>query len=46
MDDACHLLGIFTDGDLRRTFEKSVALLTNRFAELMSQGRTIEPDQN
>ena len=46
MDDACHLLGIFTDGDLRRTFEKGVAGLDKPIAELMtSQGRTIEPDK-
>jgi arabinose-5-phosphate isomerase len=46
MDDACNLLGIFTDGDLRRTFEKGITALEKPIAELMTtQGRTIEPDK-
>jgi arabinose-5-phosphate isomerase len=39
-------MGIFTDGDLRRTFEKGITALEKPIAELMTnQGRTIEPDK-
>ncbi len=46
VDAGQRILGIFTDGDLRRTFEKQVDLQKATIAELMhAKPRTIGPDQ-
>lgn len=46
IDDAGRLAGIFTDGDLRRTLEKSVDIHAADIAGLMTRGpKTIGPDQ-
>ena len=46
MDDACNLLGIFTDGDLRRTFEKGLTALEKPIADLMTAHcQTVAVDQ-
>ncbi|HEV8691397.1 MAG TPA: KpsF/GutQ family sugar-phosphate isomerase [Ideonella sp.] len=45
VDDAGRVLGIFTDGDLRRLIEKGVDLRTMRAREVMHPGpRTIRDD--
>lgn len=45
VDDSRRVLGIFTDGDLRRTLEKRVDFSTARIAALMTpSARTIAPD--
>ena len=44
-DNAGHLLGVFTDGDLRRAMDRSVNLKTTRMAEVMTRGGwTVAPD--
>ena len=46
VDDAGKLAGIFTDGDLRRTLEKSVDIHAANIADLMTTNpKTIGPDQ-
>jgi arabinose-5-phosphate isomerase len=46
VDDAGRLAGIFTDGDLRRTLEKSVDVHAANIADLMtSNPKVIGPDQ-
>jgi len=46
VDQAQHLLGIYTDGDLRRTLEKKLDFTTTPVSAVMSkQPRTIGPDQ-
>ena len=41
-----HVIGIFTDGDLRRTLQKGVDLHTTPIASVMSRNpRTITPDK-
>ncbi|NOT19293.1 MAG: KpsF/GutQ family sugar-phosphate isomerase [Sideroxydans sp.] len=45
VDSAHHLLGIYTDGDLRRTLEKKVDFSTTPVASVMSKTpRSIDPD--
>jgi arabinose-5-phosphate isomerase len=45
VDDAGHVLGMFTDGDLRRKIEAGVDLRTTTAAQLMTPGpRTIRDD--
>ena len=46
LDDAGRVIGIFTDGDLRRSLEKGVDLRSARIAEVMTPApRTISPDK-
>jgi arabinose-5-phosphate isomerase len=46
VDDADRVLGIFTDGDLRRTLEKGVDLRTTRIVDVMRGApRTIRPER-
>jgi arabinose-5-phosphate isomerase len=46
LDDEGRMLGIFTDGDLRRAFEKRIDLRTARIDSVMHTGpRTIGPDR-
>jgi arabinose-5-phosphate isomerase len=46
LDDAGRVVGIFTDGDLRRALEKGVDLRAARIAEVMTAApRTIGPDR-
>jgi arabinose-5-phosphate isomerase len=46
VDEAGRLEGVFTDGDLRRTLEKSVDVHTASIADLMTRNpKTIGPDQ-
>jgi arabinose-5-phosphate isomerase len=45
VDDSKHLLGIYTDGDLRRTLEKKLDFSTTPVSEVMSKNpRNIGPD--
>ncbi len=45
VDDARRVLGIYTDGDLRRTLEKNVDFKSTSVSEVMSRNpRTIGPD--
>ncbi len=45
VDDAQHVLGIFTDGDLRRTLEREVNVHTALISELMTRNcKTTSPD--
>ena len=45
VDDAQHVLGIYTDGDLRRTLEKRLDLATTPVSAVMSRNpRSITPD--
>jgi arabinose-5-phosphate isomerase len=45
-DDSDRLIGIITDGDLRRMLEKSVAIDAIRVTDIMTTGpKTIEPDR-
>jgi arabinose-5-phosphate isomerase len=45
VDDAHHLLGIYTDGDLRRTLEKKLDFGTTPISMVMSaKPRSISPD--
>jgi arabinose-5-phosphate isomerase len=44
VDDAQRLVGIFTDGDLRRSLERDVNLRTTRIEEVMTRGpRSVQP---
>ncbi len=46
LDDDGRVLGILTDGDLRRALEKGVDLRSARITEIMTRGpRTIGPDK-
>lgn len=46
VDDALHLLGIITDGDLRRMLENTTAIEEVKAADIMSkQPHTIEVDE-
>ena len=46
LDRNRHVIGIFTDGDLRRTLQKGVDLHTTPIASVMTrQPRTITPDK-
>lgn len=46
LDDAARVIGIFTDGDLRRSIEKGTDMRTTRMHEVMTRNpRTIAPDQ-
>ena len=46
LDDHGRVIGIFTDGDLRRSLEKGVELRSARITEVMTHGpRTIGPDK-
>ena len=45
VDEVNHVLGIFTDGDLRRTLEKQMDFTTTLISEVMSPNpRNIGPD--
>jgi arabinose-5-phosphate isomerase len=45
VDESKHLLGIYTDGDLRRTLEKKLDFSTTLVSEVMSRNpRNIGPD--
>ena len=45
LDDNNAVLGVFTDGDLRRALEKNLDPHTTRVAEVMSPGgKSIAPD--
>jgi arabinose-5-phosphate isomerase len=45
VDDARKVLGIYTDGDLRRTLEKRVDFTTTAISSVMSRNpRSIKPD--
>ncbi len=45
VDDGKHLLGIYTDGDLRRTLEKKLDFSTTPVSTVMSRNpRSIDPD--
>lgn len=45
IDDARQVLGIYTDGDLRRTLEKRVDFTTTAISSVMSRNpRSIKPD--
>jgi arabinose-5-phosphate isomerase len=44
IDDAQRLVGIFTDGDLRRSLERDVNLRTTRIEAVMTKGpRSVQP---
>lgn len=46
VDEKGHLLGIITDGDLRRMLNKSIAIDAITAADIMTKNpRTIEPDE-
>ena len=46
LDEADRVIGIYTDGDLRRTLEKGADLRTTRLADVMSgPPRTIAPER-
>jgi arabinose-5-phosphate isomerase len=46
LDDDARVIGIFTDGDLRRTLEKGADLRTTRIEDVMSsRPRTIGPER-
>ena len=46
LDEADRVIGIYTDGDLRRTLEKGTDLRTTRLADVMSgPPRTIAPER-
>ena len=46
LDAGGRVLGIFTDGDLRRSLEKGVDLHSTRITDVMTRGpRTIAPDK-
>jgi arabinose-5-phosphate isomerase len=46
LDDDGRVIGIFTDGDLRRSLEKGLDLRSARISEVMTRGpRTIGPDK-
>src|SRR5882757_4335919 len=44
VDDAMHVLGVFTDGDLRRALDASADLRTTRMDQVMSRNaKTVRP---
>jgi arabinose-5-phosphate isomerase len=44
VDDAMHVLGVFTDGDLRRALDASADLRTTRMDQVMSRhAKTVRP---
>jgi arabinose-5-phosphate isomerase len=44
-DERNQLVGVFTDGDLRRAIDESLDLLTTLMRDVMTpRGRTIQPD--
>jgi arabinose-5-phosphate isomerase len=44
VDDAMHVLGVFTDGDLRRALDASVDLRTTRMDQVMSRNpKSVRP---
>src|SRR5580693_6702790 len=44
-DETLHLLGVFTDGDLRRTLDAQANLRSTRMQEVMTRhGKTVRPD--
>jgi arabinose-5-phosphate isomerase len=44
VDDGLHVLGVFTDGDLRRALDASTDLRTTRMDQVMSrQAKTVRP---
>jgi arabinose-5-phosphate isomerase len=46
LDDAGRVIGIYTDGDLRRTLEKGIDLRSTRVTDVMSgHPRTIAPER-
>jgi arabinose-5-phosphate isomerase len=46
LDDGGRVMGIFTDGDLRRGLEKGLDMRSTRITEVMTRGpRTIGPDR-
>ena len=46
LDDAGRVIGIFTDGDLRRALEKGADLNSSRITDVMTHGpRTIGPEK-
>ena len=46
LDDGGQVIGIFTDGDLRRGLEKGIDLRVARIADVMTRGpRVISPDK-
>ncbi|MBQ0747025.1 MAG: KpsF/GutQ family sugar-phosphate isomerase [Marinobacter sp.] len=46
VNDTGAMTGIFTDGDLRRTLDKSIDVHTTPMRDVMTRnGRTIQPDQ-
>jgi arabinose-5-phosphate isomerase len=46
VDDADRVIGIYTDGDLRRTLERGIDLRATRIADAMGAGpRTIAPER-
>jgi len=46
VDDAGHVLGIFTDGDLRRALDRQIDVHTTHMSEVMTRGcRTIAPGE-
>jgi arabinose-5-phosphate isomerase len=46
VDDADHLLGLFTDGDLRRALDKTLDIRAAKVAEVMTRNpRAINPDK-
>jgi len=46
LDDAGRVIGIFTDGDLRRNLEKGVDMRATRITEVMTRGpRAIGPEK-
>lgn len=46
IDASNHLLGVFSDGDLRRTLDKNISVQTTLVAEVMScNGITVHPNQ-
>src|SRR6202034_2881627 len=45
IDEERHVLGVFTDGDLRRALDRAADLHRTRMREVMSRGpKTVEPD--
>lgn len=46
VDSSGHMLGLFTDGDLRRTLDRAIDIHTTPIADVMtSNGKTIHDDQ-
>lgn len=46
VDSSGHMLGLFTDGDLRRTLDRAIDIHTTAIADVMTRnGKTIHDDQ-